>query len=167
MKQYSLIEQEEKTNLHSYNHALFKNMMFFVDVVWEINMMTKTVIVIEDRIVSMNNGTERAFDDVYNEYINNYILDRDKDKVSQYFRFDALLKLKEETSLSAHIKTSKGTTVYYQIVFTPAFDEKGQLVCVYLSARNMQQEAERLRETMACEEFVMQQISSINNTRSL
>jgi len=167
MDRYGLIEWGKNTNLHSYNCALFKNMMFFVDVVWEINMVTKTVIVLEDRIHNMNNGMEYAFDDVYNEYMNDYIFEKDKDKVSQYFRFDALLKLKEQTSLNAHIKTSRGTLVYYQIVITPAFDEKGQLACVYLSARNMQQEAELLRETMACEEFVMQQISSINNTRSL
>ncbi len=47
---YGLTEEEKKTNLRQYNHSLFRNMMFFMDIVWEIDVRTGTVMVLEDKL---------------------------------------------------------------------------------------------------------------------
>lgn len=39
----------QPTNLQPYNRALFQNMMSFMDLVWEINVLTGTAVVLDPR----------------------------------------------------------------------------------------------------------------------
>ena len=55
---YGLTPEEMHTNLQAYNHPLFRNMAYFTDLVWEINITTDTVYVMKNCLISGINKRE-------------------------------------------------------------------------------------------------------------
>ena len=58
----------QPTNLQPYNRALFQNMMSFMDLVWEINVLTGTAVVLEDRTMPELNGREYEYEELLRTY---------------------------------------------------------------------------------------------------
>lgn len=155
MDQFGLTEREKNTNLHNYNHALFRNMMFFMDSVWEINMLTRTVAVLEDRNDPDKSNREFEFDAMFREYEETYIVSRERETFRKYMSFENLERLEEEVSFGLHLRKGGSGPELYNIVLTPAFDETRTLYCVYLSSRNLQSEVRReLEEYHRQEQFL-------------
>lgn len=126
-------------NLHDYNHALFQNMMFFMDIVWEINMLTGTVVILQDSSEPDKDGVEFSYKDTFRDYIENKVSRDELSAFQQYMDFKNLRALKQEISFDIHLHQKDGSLNMYRIVLTPAFEGE-MLSCVYLGARNMQSE---------------------------
>lgn len=145
MDDFGLTEKEEQVKLHKYNHALFKNMLFFTDIVWEINIPEGTAVVLEDKEEPKRNITKFVYEDFFNEYIDKRIVAQDRQLFEKYMSFANLKKLEREVSFDIRFFSEQDNWSRYKIVLTPAFSGK-VLNRVYLSARNMQ--AEERRELM-------------------
>lgn len=145
MDDFGLTEKEEQVKIHKYNHALFKNMMFFADLVWEINIPEGTAVILEDKEEPKRNITKFVYEDFFNEYIDKRIAERDRQLFEKYLSFASLKKLEREVSFDIRIYSEKDDWSRYKIVLTPSFSGE-VLNRVYLSARNMQ--AEERRELM-------------------
>lgn len=143
MDKFGLTEEEKKTNLQDYNHALFKNMMAFLDIVWEINMRTGTVFVMEDKAQPEKNGTEFLYKDIFDECLSGRVMENDCLFFSEQMEFGNLEKLKEQTAFFIHMPSRGGEWSLHRIELTPAFDENGEMYCVYMGARDLQEEERR------------------------
>ncbi len=143
MDTFGLTEEEKKTHLHKYNHALFKNMMCFLDIAWEINILEGTVFVLEDKTDPENTGTEFLYEDFFWEYAANRVRMKDCAVFNEYLRFDNLLALREEVTFDIRVSTGKDEWNLHHIVLTPAIDKDGKLYCVYLGASDIQAEERR------------------------
>lgn len=149
MNNFGLTEKEQSMNLHDYNHALFQNMMFFMDISWEINMLMGTVAILQDRNEPDRSGTELPYREAFLDYIDNRVSESGRPVFEQYMAPENLKKLEKEVSFDVHLYQQSGRWELHRIALTPAFDQYDKLYCVYLGARNLQAEArqqEALRE---------------------
>lgn len=142
MDRYGLTEQEKMTNLQDYNHALFNNMMFFMDFVWEINIKTGTAVIIDDKTDTDNKGVEFIYQEMYTEYLTHRVSGSERITFAQYFEITQLQDMMDERSVDIHLLSPAGESTLFRFVLTPARDENG-LYCVYIGARNMQAEENR------------------------
>lgn len=126
-------------NLHDYNHGLFQNMVFFMDIVWEINMLTGTVVVLHDSSEPNKDGVEFSYNDTFCDYVENKVSRDELPVFERYMDFEMMKALKKETSFDIHLHQKGGSENLYRIVLTPAFEGE-MLSCIYLGARNMQSE---------------------------
>jgi len=143
MDKYGLTEEEMKTNLHKYNHALFKNMMSFLDIVWEINILTGTVVVFEDKAEPGKYSTEFLYEEFFSDYIENRIREDEVSLFTEHLRFENLKKLTKDTDFNLHVRLKNGEWAHHHIMLTPAFDEDRILYCVYLCAKDIQAQEHR------------------------
>lgn len=180
MKGYA-VGNSQPANLQPYNKALFHNMMSFMDLVWEINVLTATAVVLEDRNMPELNGREFAYEELYQTYQRSGIWENDSIHIFDELAPERIKELNEETTLEFHTRHEKGYA-YYRMVMTPSFLEDGRLGCVYICARNLEGEAsrelrssnEQLRQTINREEQFRQatlsgatMVYDINLTRNL
>lgn len=138
MNNFGLTEKELDMNLHDYNHGLFQNMTSFMDIVWEINMLTGTVVILHDRNEPERSSTELFYREAFNDYIDNRISESDRPVFEQYMAPQNLKSLKEEVSFDIRLHQKNGRWDLHRIVLTPTFDQYDKLYCVYLGARNLQ-----------------------------
>ncbi|MCM1191490.1 MAG: response regulator [Acetatifactor muris] len=143
MNNFGLTEKEQDMNLHDYNHALFQNMMFFMDIAWEINMLTGTVVILQDRNEPEKSGTESSYRQVWQDYMENRIGEDEWPVFEQYLEPGNLKKLKQEVSFDVSLYQRSGSRDMHRFVLTPAFDRYEKLYCVYLGARNLQREIQQ------------------------
>lgn len=137
---FGLTEKEEGMNLHDYNHALFQNMTFFMDVVWEINMLMGTVVILHDKDRPDKSGKEFSYREAYQDYAENRIGENERPLFEQYMAPQNLKSLKEEVFFDVHLRRQNGGRDLCRFVLTPAFDQYEKLYCVYLGAGNIQGE---------------------------
>lgn len=140
MNNFGLTEKEQDMNLHDYNHALFQNMMYFMDMSWEINMLTGTVVILQDRNEPERSGTELSYREVFQDYIDNRVSESERPVFEQYMSVKNLKKLEKETSFDVRLYRKNDSWELHRIVLTPAIDQFGKPYCVYLGARNLQAE---------------------------
>lgn len=149
MNNFGLTEKEQDMNLHDYNHALFQNMMFFMDISWEINMLTGTVAILQDRNEPERSGTELSYRETFLDYLDNRVSESERSFFEQYMAPENLKKLEKEVFFDVHLHQQNNSWELHRIALTPAFDQYNKIYCVYLGARNLQMEArqqEALRE---------------------
>lgn len=139
MDDFGLTEKEEQVKIHKYNHALFKNMMFFADIVLEINVQEGTAVILEDKEDPQKNITKFEYGDFFNEAINKRVVERDRQLFEKHMSLENIRRLEREVSFDIRFYLKKDDWTRYKIVLTPSFSGK-VLKCVYLSARNMQAE---------------------------
>ncbi len=144
MDSYGLTEEEKKTNLRRYNHALFRNMMSFLDIVWEIDIRTGTVVVLEDKLEPAKSHTEYLYRDLYDCYLERCTHGSDRTVVQQQLSLASLGTLREQKTLDLRILSAAGKGTLHRIVLTPAWDDTGALDCVYLGVRDMLAEERRV-----------------------
>ncbi|MCM1057326.1 MAG: response regulator [Firmicutes bacterium] len=143
MNNFGLTEKEQDMNLHDYNHALFQNMMFFMDIAWEINMLTGTAVILQDRNEPEKSGTESSYREAYQDYLENRIDESERPVFEQYLEPGNLKKLDREVSFEVRLRRRDGGRDMHRFVLTPVFDHYDKLCCVYLGARNMQTETQQ------------------------
>ena len=149
----------QPTNLQPYNRALFQNMMSFMDLVWEINVLTGTAVVLEDRTMPELNGQEYEYEELLRTYQDSGVWENDSVQIFDELMPARMWDLRQETALEFYTRHGLNHA-YYRMVMTPSFLEDGQLRCVYICARNLVGEAsrelrhsnEQLRRTISQEE---------------
>ena len=171
----------QPANLQPYNRALFQNMMSFMDLVWEINVLTGTAVVLADRTLPGLNGQEFVYEKLLDTYRQSGVWENDSVQIFDELAPERMRELRQETALEFHTRHENGHA-YYRLVMTPSFLEDGQLRCVYICARNLEGEAsrelrnsnEQLRRTVSREEqfrqatlFGAMMVFDINLTRNL
>ena len=174
-------DNRRPAHLQPYNRALFQNMMSFMDLVWEINVLTQTAVVLEDRSMPELNGREFSYVELLHTYQASGVWDNDSVQIFDELAPERIREVRRETALEFY--TTRGTNhAYYRMVMTPSFLEDGQLRCVYVCVRNLEGEAsrelrnfnEQLRQTISREgQFRLATLSGammvydINLTRDL
>lgn len=143
MNQYGLTKEEKKTHLQEYNHALFQNSLSFMDIVWEINMVFRTIVVLENKNEPERNGREFSYDELFLDYEKNRIPEEDREVFYSYLSFESLKMMQEEVSFNIHFGTPNRKPELYRVVLTPAPDDNEELHCVYLGALNLHEEEQR------------------------
>lgn len=137
---FGLTEQEEEMDLHDYNHALFQNMMFFLDTAWEINLLTDTALILHDRNEPDKSNTEIPYREAFRDYAENRTSRSERPVFEQHLAPENLKKLEREVFFDIHLRRKDNGWNLYRIVLTPAFDRYGKLSRVYLGARNLETE---------------------------
>ncbi len=144
MDSYGLTEEEQKTNLRRYNHALFRNMMFFMDIVWEIDVRTGTVVVLEDKLEPEQAHREYAYQELYQDYLDRRVQENSREIFRDRLSFEAVKALQEETSVDLRLLSAAGEPTLHRVALTPSRDENGTLDCVYMGVRDMLAEERRV-----------------------
>ncbi len=144
MDSYGLTAEERKTNLRRYNHALFRNMMFFMDIVWEIDMRTGTVVVLEDKLEPEQARREYIYQDLYRDCLDRRVRESGRETFQARMAPEALRTLTEEFSMDLPLLSPAGEPTLHRIVVTPAWGEDGALDCVYMGVRDMLAEERRV-----------------------
>jgi len=144
MDSYGLTEEERKTNLRRYNHALFRNMMFFMDVAWEIDVRAGTAVILEDKLEPDKARTEYHYRDLFQDYLERRVQEEDRALFREHLSLEALRNLSEQTSLDLRLLSECGELTLHRVVLTPAREKDGALDCVYLGARDMLAEERRV-----------------------
>ncbi len=143
MNHYGLTEEEKRTHLQEYNHALFKNSLSFMDIVWEINLLYDTIVILEDKTDIDRNLAELPYEDFIHAYEEMRILENDLSVFHEYMDLEKLKCMKDETAFYIHLRASDKEWHLHRVVLTPAIDENGTLYCVYLGALNLHDEEQR------------------------
>lgn len=143
MDNFGLTEQEQNMNLHDYNHALFQNMIFFMDIVWEINMLMGTVVILHDRNEPDKSSTELPYREAFRDYVENKISESERPVFERYMAPKNLKNLKEEVFFDIRLHQKDDSWELYRIALTPAIDQYGKPYCIYLGARNLRAEMSR------------------------
>jgi len=138
MDKFGLTAEERKTNLHGYNHALFRNMMYFMDIVWEINMQTGTIFLLEDKAEPGRADKEFFYKDFFEDYQANRVKESDRITFRQYLTFENLLTLEKDVSFDIYMRSKGGEWHLHHVVITPAIDDNNTIYCVYLGAKDLQ-----------------------------
>ena len=115
-------------NLQPYNRALFQNMMSFMDLVWEINVLTGTSVVLADRDMPELNGREFDYGELLRIYQNSGVWENDSAHIFEELSATRIKELRQETALEFHTRHGTGHA-YYRMVMTPSFLEDGRLQC--------------------------------------
>lgn len=173
MDNFGLTEQEQNVNLHDYNHALFQNMMFFMDIVWEINMLMGTVVVLHDKNEPDKSSTELPYKEAFRHYLENRISESERPVFERYMAPKNLKSLKKEVCFDIRLRQKDGSWDLHRIALTPAVDQYGKTYCIYLGARNLREEMSHdAEESRNKEQFWMAAMSgalfvyNINLTRN-
>lgn len=160
MDKYGLTEKEKEMNIQKYNHALFRNMMFFMDIVWEINMETLTMAVLEDKDEPYQSGTTAPYERVYKNFLNNKVREKDRELFGNFMSLEKLRGLTREENFDIYVLTERKTWNRHRFVITPAFDSDKNLYCVYVCARNMQEEERRIQKEYQNQQQLMDALTS-------
>ena len=134
LQNFGLTAEEQNTNLHNYNHALFENMSAFLDVVWEMNLKTDTAVVMIDRLIPRNKGRQIALDDLAAETFSQ-LHPEDVEAAEHIMNRDFLANLTETIVFeSRYWKKSRYRSL--TTVVTPLRETGGNNI-VYISIRDM------------------------------
>ena len=134
MHHYGLTDEEKQTHLQQYNHALFQNSLSFMDIIWEINLLFGTVVILEDKARPQLGRTERSYDDFLSYCIAELVPQDEAAAFLSHMSFEKLDHLRDEDVFYARLYDEDHQPQLYRIVLTPAIDERGILFCVYLGA---------------------------------
>ena len=140
MDNFGLTEQELNMNLHDYNHALFQNMIFFMDIVLEINMLMGTVVILHYRIEPDQSSTEVPYREAFRDYLENRVSENERPVFERYMAPKNLKCLREEVFFDIRLRQRDESWDLYRIALTPAIDQYGKPYCIYLGARNLRAE---------------------------
>lgn len=136
---YGLTPEEMHTNLQAYNHPLFRNMAYFTDLVWEINITTDTVYVMKNCLISGINKREYPYDDIMDKLKEVTHLEY-KDELCKIIRRKNLGKLTKDYVFKNRILGEDKRYHLIECVITPEQKRQNHCVRLYLSMRDIQKE---------------------------
>lgn len=140
MDKYGLTEIEEKMKLQQYNHAMFRNMLHYMDGVWEINLVDRTVVILESKMQLMLKNKLLQYDTFFNDYAQKIVSPEERKVWFRDFSVVALKTLDMEKDYRFHIFDEHGISRLNNIYVTPAKNEDGEVYCVYVSVKNAELE---------------------------
>lgn len=131
-----LSEEEKSYHLQAYNHALFENMAFFADSVLAVNIETRSVSIMHDRLTPEMNGKIFPLDD-FIKYLKDTTHPDFIAGMARTLDPDYIRSLKRSTTFESKLFV-KGKYHILQCVVTPAFEADGSINNAYITLRDIQ-----------------------------
>lgn len=140
---YGCSDAEYDIHKYKYNRALFHNMMGFMDMCLEIDLVLGSVIIMH--LIKRPDLIGRQYDYAafIGEIAENYIYSQDYRFFVWQMDVHNLVRLKQETEFNVHIVGTSGLPESVKVILTPLVDKAGNVNCVYMSVKNVEADIQR------------------------
>ena len=134
-------------DIHSYkyNRVLFHNMMGFMDLCLEIDVISKKAIIMYCGTRTDLAGKQYDFDVFMDNIAENHIYSQDYRFFKWQMEINNLKRLRQETEFQVHIIGESGLPEAMRVILTPLSDKDGNIKCIYMSAKNIEADIQRER----------------------
>ena len=134
-------------DIHSYkyNRVLFHNMMGFMDLCLEIDVISKKTIIMYCGTRTDLAGKQYDFDVFMDNIAENHIYSQDYRFFKWQMEINNLKRLRQETEFQVHIIGESGLPEALRVILTPLSDKDGNIKCIYMSAKNIEADIQRER----------------------
>lgn len=134
-------------DIHSYkyNRVLFHNMMGFMDLCLEIDVISKKAIIMYCGTKTDLDGKQYDFDVFMDNIAENHIYSQDYRFFKWQMEINNLKRLRQETEFQVHIIGESGLPEALRVILTPLSDKDGNIKCIYMSAKNIEADIQRER----------------------
>ena len=134
-------------DIHSYkyNRVLFHNMMGFMDLCLEIDVISKKAIIMYCGTRTDLTGKQYDFDVFMDNIAENHIYSQDYRFFKWQMEINNLKRLRQETEFQVHIIGESGLPEAMRVILTPLSDKDGNIKCIYMSAKNIEADIQRER----------------------
>ncbi|MFR2235187.1 MAG: hybrid sensor histidine kinase/response regulator [Lachnospiraceae bacterium] len=134
-------------DIHSYkyNRVLFHNMMGFMDLCLEIDVISKKAIIMYCGTRTDLAGKQYDFDVFMDNIAENHIYSQDYRFFKWQMEINNLKRLRQETEFQVHIIGESGLPEALRVILTPLSDKDGNIKCIYMSAKNIEADIQRER----------------------
>lgn len=140
---YGCSDAEYDIHKYKYNRVLFHNMMGFMDICLEIDLVSGLVIIMHMRERKELIGQQYNYDSFMRKIAEDYIYSQDYCFFSWQMDPHNLVRLKQETEFNVHICGASGLPESLKVILTPLADKDGNVNCVYMSAKNVEADIQR------------------------
>ena len=114
-----------------YNHALFDNMAFFTDAVWELNAKHETIFFLHDKVIKEFKESSYSFSD-FLEIFKRNTLPEIYEKIGPMINAEYIRNLDSSVSFQEKIQIN-GSLHLLRYIITPSFEKYGTTHIGYLS----------------------------------
>lgn len=121
-------------------------MMGFMDICWEIDLISGKVIVMYDRNYAMSVGEKYNYEETIDSIAAKRIYCQDYEYFRWQMSLQSLGKLRQEIDFIVHVIGDTGLPEAFKIILTPTMDENGKVDCVYMSAKNIEADEQRAKK---------------------
>lgn len=133
-----------EVQISEYNHALFDNMAFFADAVWELNAKTETVFFLHNKLLPQFMVQSFSFSDFHDVLKENTHPDIYK-KLVPMINTEYIRNLTESDSFQGRILV-EGSYHALRCVITPSFEKNGQVNIAYITLQDIQEQINEKEE---------------------
>ncbi len=140
---YGCSDAEYDIHKYKYNRVLFHNMMGFMDICMEIDLIAKSVIIMHTSDRPDVIGRQYDYDVFMGKIEENYIYTQDYLFFRWQMDVNNLLRLQQETAFNVRIMGKSGLPEALKVILTPLADREGNVNCVYMSAKNVEADIQR------------------------
>lgn len=142
---YGCSDAEYDIHKYKYNRVLFHNMMGFMDMCLEIDLIAGSVIIMHSRDRQDLIGRQYDYNAFMGKIAENYIYSQDCQFFTWQMDIHNLARLKQETEFIVHIMGASRLPESLKVILTPLADREGNVNCIYMSAKNVEEDIQRAR----------------------
>lgn len=142
---YGCSDADYDIHSYKYNRVLFHNMMGFMDLCLEIDVISRKAIIMYGSTRADLAGKQYDFDVLMDNIAENHIYSQDYRFFKWQMEIDNLKRLRQETEFQVHIIGESGLPEALRVILTPLSDRDGNINCIYMSAKNIEADIQRER----------------------
>lgn len=142
---YGCSDADYDIHSYKYNRVLFHNMMGFMDLCLEIDVISRKAIIMYGSTRADLAGKQYDFDVLMDNIAENHIYSQDYRFFKWQMEIDNLKRLRQETEFQIHIIGESGLPEALRVILTPLSDKDGNINCIYMSAKNIEADIQRER----------------------
>ncbi len=142
---YGCSDADYDIHSYKYNRVLFHNMMGFMDLCLEIDVISRKAIIMYGSTRADLAGKQYDFDVLMDNIAENHIYSQDYRFFKWQMEIDNLKRLRQETEFQVHIIGESGLPEALRVILTPLSDKDGNINCIYMSAKNIEADIQRER----------------------
>lgn len=146
LDKYGCSDEEYNIHRYMYNRALFHNMMGFMDICCEIDIISSTIIMMHCSTDSAIIGKQYDYGSLIKDIAEKYVYCQDYSFFTWQMDMDNLKKLRQELEFNLHILGKTGLPETFKVILTPVMNEQSSVSCIYMSARNIEEDVLRARQ---------------------
>lgn len=142
---YGCSDADYDIHSYKYNRVLFHNMMGFMDLCLEIDVISRKAIIMYGSTRADLAGKQYDFDVLMDNIAENHIYSQDYRFFKWQMEIDNLKRLRQETEFQVHIIGESGLPEALRVILTPLSDRDGNINCIYMSEKNIEADIQRER----------------------
>lgn len=142
---YGCSDADYDIHSYKYNRVLFHNMMGFMDICMEIDVISGKAIIMYGSTRTDLAGKQYDFDALIDKIAENYIYSQDYRFFKWQMDTNNLKRLRQETEFHVHVIGESGLPEALRVILTPLLDKDGNVNCIYMSAKNIEADIQRAR----------------------